>query len=114
MSSLFYGIKGQKRLCESLEDLVEEKNLSGTVEIFTHKKVKINLHTDFILESVYHSLSEDYGDPDGDIVEPTGSVEELAKKLVEEIKKTFNVWACEPTGESFFYDFDNRRKVGDE
>ena len=109
---LFYGIKNQINLSSSLENLYIEKSLTGVVEVFVWKRAEISLCIDSFLENIYHPLTEDYGDPDGDIVEPVKSVEALAEKLIKEIKKTFNVWACEPTGESFFYDFDKGERVG--
>jgi hypothetical protein len=48
-----------------------------------------------VLERILLDLDENYGDPDGDLSDPTEAMEEAEKAFLAVVAKEYKVWMCE-------------------
>ena len=99
---LWYGVKGQERICETIDDLLDGFPEGTPVEVHVFRKCKVNRVETIafaVLDRLLEDLDDDYGDPDGDLTEPTDGMKWAAKVFIDAVLKEYVVWTCEPTGE---------------
>lgn len=102
-----YGINEPEIVHEDLQDCVVEY-LEGLEENEIPEELKVDHYRprevstrllDRVYEGLEESLLEEYGNPDGDVGLPK-SVHEAWGAFVDVIKRDYQSWQCEPTGES--------------
>ena len=115
-----YGHEGQERLSSSAEDVVlqllEDENYADfPIEVFVYKPMDavgdIEKYSKSILEDLLENLDENYGDPDGDLTEPTDNMKKASLELAKTIAREYNVWSCEKTDETINFTEAEARKI---
>ena len=108
----YYGDKGQERLDTDPEDTVrsiteDEGYDDFPVKVYVFEPMdaigEVDVYAKRILEDILENLDEDYGDPDGDIFEPTQKMKDAALKLAIVMKQEYVNFICELTGEILEY-----------
>ena len=114
---LYYGLEEQEHLMDTMSEVVEsviEDNcgvigesfdtiadrLIWPIEVceFIPDIPSVNTIESMIMDDILERLSEEYGDPDGDIEEPSDDMKTTLRPFAEAIIKDFPFWSCEPTG----------------
>lgn len=109
MDEQLYAAEGNEHVQELdkvLEDLLDNPDTVWPVEIMQFRRMKVDWdrQAQAMLDDLYERLDTEYGDPEGQVDnEPDKKVELAAKSLIEEVKKSYKVWMCEPTGRKLIY-----------
>ena len=107
MPKLFYGLKDQEELDESIFEVLERhfddvtvSQLPKSVTIFEHQHipVEINNNADWLLERLLENLDENYGNPEEESPEIKCADRYVARFFVRQVASRYPLYRCEPTG----------------
>lgn len=82
------------RAIEMILDECEGK-FPETIEIVGYAPMRVSVSPNELLHDILSSLDEEFGDPEGDLFEPTAAMIQAAKKLAAVIEAEYAPWACE-------------------
>ena len=106
--SRWWGLPDSERLVhstpdEAIEEILDQASCPladyGEVVVVGYANVEPVWKAASILEDFLDRLDEEYGDPDGDITEPTEAMKQAADAFVRAVLAEYQTWVCEPTGE---------------
>ena len=105
--TLFYGVENQETLDDQLDECVEryfnecypDLPIDENLEILVQRYKVIEEDSLNPLQDFLEQLDEEYG-PNDDFSDPTPKMIEAKKAFVKAVISEYQVWRCEPTGET--------------
>ena len=105
--TLFYGVENQETLDDQLDECVEryfnecspDLPINENLEILVQRYKVIEEDSLNPLQDFLEQLDEEYG-PNDDFSDPTPKMIEAKKAFVKAVISEYQVWRCEPTGET--------------
>ena len=77
-------------ILDAMDDPLPEK-----ITICGYARMEVDLSSSDILTDFLERLDEDYGNPDGDLSEPTEAMKEAEKAFLAVIQREYEPWMCE-------------------
>ncbi len=103
----YWGTKDTERLVHDCADDAIEAIIGdlddpiaeiGDVTVHEYKSESLNFSANQLLSEILERLDEDYGDPDGDLTQPTPAMLAAAQTFASALRTDYFVWRCVTTG----------------
>ena len=107
MTRKFWAVGDKEQLIaetpdEAFDEYLDAISTDAHPETMTAEQfqpMQFSLDPSHILEDALMNIDEEYGDPDGDGIEPTPAMGAAAEALCKVIQEEYIPWACERNGE---------------